>query len=272
MLEKLTYINHMNESMEFGNRGLYANYSELRNYAWNYDVQLGRIVGFQGEVTEKTLPVVILCDSEDMGISMKNSLLEIPEKDILSKKAGKLYIGDYYLRCYIIGGKRENYLEDKRYLQTTLTIVTDYPFWIYEKVYNFSQSQITSTDNKKYTYKYAYRYANGLSSMDIINDHYTECNFLMHIYGPVTKPLVVIGGHQYFMNIVLEEGEYLEIDSITETIVKVMVSGIRINSFHYRDKKNSIFRKIQTGRQIVSWSGKFDFDVTLYQERSEPKW
>lgn len=262
----------MNEKIEFGTNGIYANYNELRDYNWNYDVQLGRITGFKGETTEKTLPVVILCDSEDVGICLKNKLLEIPEKDVLSTKPGKLYIGDYYLKCYIVGGKRENYLADKRYLQTALTIVTDYPFWIMEKVYYFSQSEITSTDNKKYAYKYSYRYANGLSNLDIINDHYTECNFLMRFYGPITKPLVVIGGHQYFVDIVLEEGEYLEIDSIAETVTKVMVSGIRTNSFHNRDKKNSVFRKIQTGRQVISWSGKFDFDITIYQERSEPKW
>ena len=32
------------------------------------------------------------------------------------------------------------------------------------------------------------------------------------------------------------------------------------------------FQKIAPGRQTIMWTGKFDFDIILYTERSEPTW
>ena len=108
--------------------------------------------------------------------------------------------------------------------------------------------------------------------MTILNDHFKECNFKMIIYGPVVNPQVIIGGYKYYVEIVLIEGEYLEIDSAGETVIKVMATGLKVDCFHNRSKKDNVFRPIQTGNHQVSWSGKFDFDVLLLQERSEPRW
>lgn len=74
------------------------------------------------------------------------------------------------------------------------------------------------------------------------------------------------------MDVVLEDGEYLEIDSVAGTIFKVMATGIRVNCFHNRGLVDSVFRPIQSGRQTIDWSGKFDFDIILYEERSQPRW
>ena len=74
------------------------------------------------------------------------------------------------------------------------------------------------------------------------------------------------------VNIVLESGERLEIDSRTETITKVMAFGEKVNAFHNREKGKTFFVRIPPGRQNVSWTGKFGWDLTIYEERSEPKW
>ena len=151
-------------------------------------------------------------------------------------------------------------------------IVTDYPFWIKEHPYYFKSSDVTSAKNKRYANKYAYRYANGQNNTYLINERYAECNFRMNIYGPCVKPSVYIGGYEYHVDAVLEAGEYLEIDSAAETVTKILTSGIKVNAFHYRSFENSVFRPIQVGRQEVFWDGKFDFDIILFEERSEPKW
>lgn len=78
--------------------------------------------------------------------------------------------------------------------------------------------------------------------------------------------------YEYHVDTVLEAGEYLEIDSAAETVTKILTSGIKVNAFHYRSFENSVFRPIQVGRQEVFWDGKFDFDLILFEERSEPKW
>lgn len=250
---------------------------DLFNYRWDYTTSIsrkfgGKIKSFRRDVKTITLLLGIMGDSAHAYHESLNKFSEITEYDINLMKPGKLWCGKYYISCYLVSSEKGEWESDIEVLDNTIELVAEYPFWINENEYNFKQSRITSTDNKRYAYKYAYRYANGLSSTDLVNVHYTECNFLMRIYGPITKPLVIIGGYRYFVDIVLEEGEYLEIDSVNETVTKVMTSGIRINSFHNRSKQDSVFRPIQTGRQQVSWSGKFDFDVILYQERSEPEW
>lgn len=131
---------------------------------------------------------------------------------------------------------------------------------------------ITSSDNKRYPGSYPYRYANGLSSNYIINPHFTDANFQLIIYGPVVNPQVTIGSTPYLVNIVLEEGEYLIIDSRSETITKVMNKGERINAFHNRQKGRKFFQKIPPGRQLIAWTGKFDFDLIIFEERGEPRW
>lgn len=113
---------------------------------------------------------------------------------------------------------------------------------------------------------------NGLTSNYIVNPHYTEANFEMIIYGPVINPQVTMGTNTYLVNIVLEEGEYLQISSRDRTIVKVLRNGERANAYHYRQKGREFFQKIQPGRQMIQWTGKFNFDLTVYEERSEPKW
>ncbi len=167
---------------------------------------------------------------------------------------------------------KSNYLIDAAYSEHKLKFVTDNPYWIKEHPFYFKASKITSTNNKRYANKYAYRYANGLNNTYITNEHYAECNFHMNIYGPCVKPSVYIGRHEYHVDAILEAGERLEIDSAAETVTKVMNSGKRVNMFHYRSFGNTVFQPIQTGKQNIFWDGKFDFDLILFEERSEPKW
>ena len=94
----------------------------------------------------------------------------------------------------------------------------------------------------------------------------------MIIYGPVVSPQVTIGSNTYLVNITLETGEYLRIDSRSRTIVKVLKNGEEMNEYHCRSKGREFFQKIQPGRQMIQWTGKFNFDLTVYEERSEPKW
>ena len=56
------------------------------------------------------------------------------------------------------------------------------------------------------------------------------------------------------------------------TVTLISGSGVRTNLFDLRDKSASVFQKIPGGTLNVGWSGEFMFELTLYQERSEPAW
>ena len=44
MLEKIIYKNHMNEVINFGQNGIFANSNDLRNFSWSYTSKNNRIV------------------------------------------------------------------------------------------------------------------------------------------------------------------------------------------------------------------------------------
>ena len=201
-----------------------------------------------------------------------NTFFEMTERDVLNKTPGKIYLNGYYIVCYVIGAESGGRDDRTRAVQKELKILAPQPFWIAETLYNFQNYGVSSSSNKKYPYAYPYRYANGMNNAHIVNLHFFDANFRLTIYGPVTNPQVNIGGVPHLVNIILEEGERLEIDSKSETVTKIMINGESANAFHNRKKGQQIFSRIPPGRQEVSWTGKFAFDLIVYEERSELKW
>lgn len=266
------YVNHINEKIDLDSNTIILQYQEFYDYSWDVIARDNKIGGFTRKSATIPITVGVTANTREEYLQILQSVNGVIEKDILNEVPGKLYVGECYLKCYISGDKKSDAFMGIPYQVKNLTVVTDYPFWIEEHAYSFVASEVLSTNNKRYIGKYAYRYANGMNNTYILNSHYAESNFLLRVYGPCVKPTVYIGGHEYNVNVILENGEYLEIDSAAETVNKVMVSGIKVNAFNNRSFKNSVFRPIQTGRQNVFWDGKFDFDIVLYEERSEPKW
>lgn len=273
MLEKLRYINSGKEELAFGEGGIYVNYNDLRDYEWGYDAVNGKISSFKKEIKEKTLPVLIKAGSEEEGLRIKNELFEIAEKDVLKKSHGKIVLGDYYLKCFIIGSKKKNYLIDKGYLEVELKIATDYQMWTKETTTAYKAGAVATTGkNKDYPHDYSYDYANGSQNKTLLNEGLADADFEITIYGACMNPMIVIGGHSYNVNTELLTGEYLKINSKEKKIYKVKYDGEVVNQFNLRNREYYIFKKISAGANNVSWSGMFGFDVTLLEERSEPKW
>ena len=97
-----------------------------------------------------------------------------------------------------------------------------------------------------------------------------ESDFRIIVYGPVVNPRIQINGHPYQVNDTLLVGEYMVIDSRNNTITKYTGSQA-INLFDFRDKAYSVFQPIPGGTLRLNWTGLFGFDLTLFEERSEPR-
>lgn len=251
---------------------------DLFGNEWKYEATENKIRNstkvnrFYKTSATKKINLQIFADSEEEFCETMDRLNDIADVDIISGSPGKLWYGDYYLTCYMIESQPKDYEDIFYAIDVEKTIVSFYPFWINKHTYDFHSYDTASSNNKRYLGKYPYRYANGLNSSYIINPHFTDANFQMIIYGPVINPMVTVGGTPYLVNIVLEEGEYLVIDSRDETVTKVMNNGERVNAFHNRQKGWKFFQKIPPGRQMISWTGKFEFDLIIYEERGEPRW
>lgn len=264
------YVNSKNEEIELTGSCLKLKEASFADYEWNYEL-VARKVGATVSGFSKKEKVYGLNLTVPGNEQQKREKLErfyrVTEYDVVSKTPGRLYVNDEYINCFVFASIT---MPKRFYCEKEIKALCPYPFWISESMYALEKSEVESKDNKKYKNKYKYRYASGQKERYIINDHFVECPFLLRFYGPCVNPSVTIDGVEHSVNAILSEGEYIEVDSRTETVVKVLPDGKKENLFHYRN--NDIFKKIGTGKVSVVWNNQFNIDIILYKERSEPRW
>lgn len=272
MLEKLKYINHMNETLEFGKSKLFVNENNLRDFAWESISKNGRISGFKKGIVTKTIPIILKCDSMEEGIALKNELFETCEKDVLAVKHGRIIIGDYYLKCFITESEKKKYLENETYLQLFVKITTDFPYWVKETTTIFNYGSSEEDGDLDFNRDTPYDYMSNLIGKQLFNTNFVASNFRMDIHGPCVNPKINIGGHIYEVTASVSAKEILTIDTVNKTIILKHSDGTTENFFHKRSRESYIFEKIPAGTLNVSANSSFRFDVILLEERGEPKW
>lgn len=195
------------------------------------------------------------------------------ELDVRNMTLGRIMWGDYYIDCYITASS--TYPDENNYwTDNEVTIYCPYPFWIKELAREF-KPQVAPEDEQfldyEFDYRYDYFYGNpGIATWQ--TDFPFSSEFRMTIYGAVSEPRILINGYPYQFFDTLEATEYVVIDSRSNTITKYLASGSKVNIFDLRNKAESIFNPIPPGTLTFNWSGTFGFDLTLYEERSEPRW
>lgn len=272
MLEKFQYINHMNESLDFGRDKLFVNENDLRDFAWEVTSKNDRISGFKKGIVEKTIPIILKCNSPEEGLALRNRLFEVFEKDVLAVKHGKIIVGDYYLKCYVTKSQKSDYLINNNYMKITVGISTDYPYWVKETTTTFGMGAGVGGKNNDYNKDYPYDYTSNLLGKALQNTSFVPSNFRIMVFGACENPSVTIGGHEYKVNASVAEKEYLTIDSTNKTIVLTHSDGTQENCFNLRNRESYVFEKMPIGMLNVAANGDFNFDVVLLEERGEPKW
>ena len=274
MLEQLKYKNHVNEVFEFGKDGIFVDMNDLHDYEWTVTKKGNRIAALDRSISKRKLPIVIICDTEEKGIAARNRLLEVVEKDVQAMKYGRIIIGDYYFRCFVTKSQKKNYLTTKRWMEATLTLTTDFPYWVKETTYCFSNAETESEGGQDldFYFDHPFDYSSGLTSKEMNNTGFVDANFRMVIYGACSNPTVYVSGHAYTVNCDVGANEYLTIDSGSKKVFLTAVDGTTTNVFNLRDRDSYIFEKIHPGINVVTLEGDFGVDITLLEERSEPKW
>ena len=273
MLERLKYMNHLNEVIDFGKDGIFVNTNDLHDYSWTVTKKNNRISSLDRTVENRKLPVIICCASDEEGIAARNRLMDVAERDVLAMKHGRIIIGDYYLRCFVTKSAKTKYLNSRRTIEVTLTLTTDFPYWVKESMFAFRKlADGAESAYLDYSLDYPFDFTNTTGERDMTNTALTGTEFKMIIYGPCSNPAVYVGGHEYKVSCDVGENEYLLIDSIAKTVTLVKNDGTRENKFKYRGTDSYIFERIPSGKTTVSWEGDYGIDITLLEERSEPKW
>lgn len=269
MVEQFKYVNHLSEEIQFGEAGMYVDENDIRDFAWDVISKNDKYTGFKRTTATKKLPIRIADEDPEIANNLRNRLFEVCEKDILAVSPGRLVLGDYYIKGYITESATSGF-ENRKTSVTNLTFETDNPFWIREETHVFGYGSVDG--DLDYKNDFPYDYTSNILGKQLVNPGFVSSNFRMLIYGPAGSPAVTIGGHTYKVNTSVEDHEYLQIDSIEKTIELVKQNGERVNCFGSRDRDSYIFEKILSGTSNVALSSDFKVDITLLEERSEPKW
>lgn len=250
--------------------------SDLTDYD-NVEVERnGKIACFTKEITERDLNIDIISNSKEATQELCNKLNEVFEKDIYNDVAGKIYINDYYMRCFIKSCKKSKrgngVIRSYEY-----TLITDYPFWIKETPYQYLPENPISGGDSILTEgvmfpEFQFDFFRAKGDEILYNPSFADSNFILAIYGFVENPQIAIAGHPYRAETTIYEGERLVIDSLAHTVQKIGRLGEITNLYNARDKHYSVFKKIPPGMNTFQRSGGFGVDITLFDERSEPKW
>ena len=273
MLEQLKYKNHVNEVFEFGKDGIFVNTNDLHDYEWTVTQRGGRIASLDYSISKRKLPIVIICETEEQGIRARNKLLEVVEKDVLAMQHGKIIIGDYYFRCYVTKSQKKDYLATKRLMEVTLTLTTDFPYWVKESTYHFKKQAVGSAGkNLDFSHDLPYDFANDVTSSEMNHTGFVGADFRMVIYGPCKNPGLYVNEHLYQVNCDVADKAYLTIDSSEKRIYLTENDGTITNVFNLRNRDSYVFEKIAPGKNSVAWENDFKFDIVIMEERSEPQW
>lgn len=200
-----------------------------------------------------------------------NQLFETIEKDTISGNKGKLHVGEWHLNCFISEAKSYPAESPIGVLQNLVAFSED-GIWTRESSVTIPVTTDPEGNGLYYDYTYDYTYGSSGLSITIENEHFAPCNFKLTAHGPFNNLEFAINGNLYRVNQSCAEGEMLVLDTSARTIVKVDTYGNVWNVFGKQDFTLDNFKQIPAGENVLSYGRTYQIDLTLYEERSEPKW
>lgn len=281
MIDKIYYYDHNNMLKLTLNEYPYVTEpSDFKNWLWEYNDQFGRLNTFRRAKAEWELPIGIQNDSKEK----RDELCDIFTADLLANQPGRLVLRDWSLKCYITQAEYEyghyNTELDRKVLFQVRAVDST---WTRESTRAFSGvpggSPVledlwrdyvnTGEPNRGYDYGY-----------NLVESHDAEIElagasgngYRITVYGPAVDPAIYINGHPVRVNVTIESGDRLVIESNgpARSIEILKANGARLNAFNYRDKEYSPF--IDLGDDVQLSYGAIRFDFTAIERRSEPTW
>lgn len=190
------------------------------------------------------------------------------DHDIYNMTPGKIVHGEYSIECYIIAS---NTYYENPFIYNDLSIYCPYPFWMIQKKYELRAQDADEYEYLDFPYGFPYDYKATLPGYTVVENHgEAPANYQLTIYGPAINPIITIGDMPIGVKATIGSSERVVISSTDKTVT--LYGAVTKNLFNARLKGQSMFNRIPPGGNTVLWSGSFNADLILYEERSEPLW
>jgi hypothetical protein len=280
----LRYINTKNQELYLSGGTYLADSAGLFDFEWRYNgvnnkSRGGRIESFYRDISEFNLPIEIHAYDRRQFYTALTRLYSIVDMDVAEKRPGRLVLDtDEYMECYIVGSTKTEWKDNIRTVLNGIKLVTERPFWCRDVRFSYYPGGADSggaASGLDYLFDYAFDYAAGSNIQIVENDNYTAADFEMVIFGAATNPTVTIGANIYTVGtdakpVVLYAGDRLVINSRGASIKQIKPDGEVVNRYGWRDFVHDVFAPIPSGKNVMSSNAYFD--LTMFQERSEPRW
>lgn len=269
----VTYISSAGKTYELHSKnGILHKHLPYRAWTWKVrgtELDHGmRVSGFTRAAAQYKTELLFFGSIEQQ-TEFVNDLHDDFEGDLRRKQPGRIIVEGQYLDCYIIGVDARH----KNGVTTdTIQIYAPYPYWMQEQKVTLEASEVMASGFLDYPYDYSYDYTAPVMGRKIVaSDFPFESEFKMVIYGQAVTPRIVVNGYPYILYATVPAGAYVIIDSRKKSIMMYNTDGTQTDLFNFRNKTQSIFRKIPKGNLEIQWNSSYGVDLTIYRERSEPK-
>lgn len=255
----------------------YSEPSDLKDWAWGFNEQFGRINSFRRSKTDYELIIGIDGDFT----SQHDALCDIFSADVLANEPGYLLLRGWKLPCYIIEAEYEYFLKYDRKAKFKVRSINS--TWIRTNIKSYDGvpgGGLLGEDlGRDYSYEngilgrgYNYGYSQPESHYDSIDLPGSGNGYEIMIYGPQVNPVIYLDNQPIQVNVTLLATERLHIVSNgnVKTIEILQPNGTATDAFVYRDKEHSPF--LTLGQHTDLTFGQIRFDFTTIERRSEPTW
>lgn len=266
------------------------NIEPLLDYSWAYttrDRRRGsRVAGFNKGVASKPLTVFVLASSVEERNAAIDEFNNVIEVDIYDGKPGRIWFNDWFTYGYIVSSSNSKWQYENGIIRKDVSFVREEESWFHvitSRSYNNLEIQQSwedgikdyelNEDTEKVGYDYEYDYGvDGYSFTNIVNPNPLGCDFVINISGPALNPNIRIGQTIINVNVEIPDGAYLTVDSTEKTITLNYADGTQLNAFGARNLDYYIFQPIESGHNAIVWSGDYNWELEMIEERSEPRW
>lgn len=280
---KFYYENTKGEIIDFSDFPYLFQEGDLIDSSWKYDEQNGKIINKNRGIGERSFKIAVVPDytvhlserHEQLKAAM-DCIYEVFDYDAANHLYGKLYSDTgYYLPCQIVASAKDSWNCALPYCFQTFSVISEKNMWIKESsiVYTTGGSSAVNLNGAlDYPYDYEYDYGFVLDKLSFENNSFIESDFIMKIQGEVNSPSVYINRHLYCVDVILEAGDILKINSREHKITLTRLNGKVENCFDLRNRDSYVFKKISAGTNTLASAQKLSIMLTYFDERGEPRW
>ncbi|MCI8305805.1 MAG: hypothetical protein HFJ69_04415 [Enterorhabdus sp.] len=269
MIDVIRYVNSIGEEIAFGDGCWHYGETDIFDTSRAHRSIGGRITGFEEDIREMHLRVELEGPEEE-----RKRLADVTSYDVRTGRPGRLWANGCSMSCWIPGISSSDWHQLDGMYTAELGVVSDDPVWVRAASVTLESRDdlVVGGLDHPHDYPHDYLYSSG-ASVVLENPFRLPAKCDIYIPGPCADPYVIIAGNRYQVLGSIERGQLLAIRGYGDREIVVRHSdGTERSLFDRRVTEDGArpFAEIPVGRSVASWSGSYNVEVVMYEERCSP--